>query len=347
MNQRKKIVVIILMVIASVSATMLLINIFPDKKKQINMSSEEKAREEIVMSNKHDVVDFNIEEYYVTNTGFAFNLFSIDENGILWGSGRNDYGQLGQGNQDEEMHYEKYKIAENVKHVDYGLNGTFVIYLTDDNMLYGIGSNAFGQMLSEYDSFDEIRCHNEKKYINNTPRLLMEDVKYAVCGKSDVVCLKEDNSVWTWGTVTHDGMEGDYLAKPIMILQDVVYITGGFYNHTALRKDGTLWAWGYNYAGNCGVPDKDIVSRPEKVAEDVVMVWTRRMEVNTKEKSLDEFGEVGYTDDLEENTVIEKENGTYWICGLHVGEFEKTIKQGYETENLVIICSAEFLPYKP
>ena len=35
------------------------------------------------------------EGFYVTSTGGPQNFYRIDEDGILWGSGENQYGQLG------------------------------------------------------------------------------------------------------------------------------------------------------------------------------------------------------------------------------------------------------------
>lgn len=56
----------------------------------------------------------NITDYYITRTGAPSNFYYIDENNILWGSGKNGYGQLGQGTQDYEFYSEKVKIAEDV-----------------------------------------------------------------------------------------------------------------------------------------------------------------------------------------------------------------------------------------
>ena len=68
-----------------------------------------------------------ISDHYITNIGNPDNLYFIDDNAILWGTGRNDYGQLGLGNQDQVFYNEMVKIAENVLHADYSQNG-IVIY---------------------------------------------------------------------------------------------------------------------------------------------------------------------------------------------------------------------------
>ncbi|WP_251206886.1 RCC1 domain-containing protein [Acetatifactor aquisgranensis] len=90
--------------------------------------------------------------------------------------------------------------------------------------------------------------------------------------------MKEDRTVWTWGTVYFEGSYYSpnvyYLQNPQKILEDAVLVTGGWFNHAALLRDGTVWTWGYNMSGNCGVADLAPIGEPTMVAEDVVMVWT-------------------------------------------------------------------------
>lgn len=83
--------------------------------------------------------------------------------------------------------------------MDYSQKG-FVIFLTEDHKLYGLGNAGCGA-LQQYDTFDGNRYLNDEQYFVSEPYLLMEQVKYACCGRDDIVCLAEDNTVWTWGTV--------------------------------------------------------------------------------------------------------------------------------------------------
>ena len=75
-----------------------------------------------------------IEDYYMKSCGDQFNLYTIDEDGVLWGSGHNEYAQIGLGYADEEFHEQKSKIAEHVVHVDYSQKD-FVVYLTEEGKL--------------------------------------------------------------------------------------------------------------------------------------------------------------------------------------------------------------------
>lgn len=333
--------------------------VVPDKKeiKENNMINE--IYDDSVSNNEiykmTDISEIKIEDYYITNTGYFFNIYTIDENGILWGCGQNDYGQLGQSYKDDigsiEIHEEKVKIAENVIHVDVGINCSFVIYLTSDHKLYGFGTSAKGELLTDYEESYEERYGNDKLYTVNSPKLLMENVKYAVCGRNDVVCILDDNSLWTWGTVYSEGPVGAegseyyYVKEPKKILDDVIFVTGGTFNHAAICMDGTLWTWGYNYAGNCGIATPNLISEPVQVSDNVKMVWTNRTSVNIKETQIEEMTPDVVINDLYNQTLIEKKDGTYWICGLNVGDEKKELSIYYEVENTEIFCSSDFIPY--
>lgn len=299
------------------------------------------------------IVFLDITEHYITHTGDPSNFYNIDEDNILWGSGRNNYGQLGQGTQDYDFHEDMVKIAENVVHVDYSQKG-FVIFLTENHELYGMGNAGCGA-LQQYEEFNWEWRSNGEHHTVTTPILLIEDVVYARCGREDIVCLKEDGTVWTWGIVTNDLL----LSKPYKILENAVLVTGGWYNHAALLRDGTVWTWGYNDAENCGVADLFVVNKLTKVAEDVVMVWTDlavdgpqpdaddiamawtgRLKYNTEYENITEFGGI-YPYHLQ-NTVIQKADGSYWVCGKNVGTEEKEIQS--REGNYSIICTHEFYP---
>ena len=289
-------------------------------------------------------VSLNISEHYITNTGDPSNLYYIDENKVLWGCGRNNCGQLGQGTQDYDFHNEMVKIAENVIHVDYSQEG-YTIFLTEDNKLYGMG-NAGSGALQQYEAFDWDKYVNQEHYYISEPYLLMEDVIYARCGRDDIVCLKQDGTVWTWGTIYIVGGYGSsnvyYIEKPEKILENAVLVTGGWFNHAALLQNGTVWTWGYNSAGNCGIADAAVVHEPTMVAEDVVMVWTGSLKYNVECQDIAEFD--GFYPKYLNNTVIRKADGSIWICGENVGTEEKMVS-GAEGE-YSIVCTNEFQLYE-
>ncbi|MCM1102571.1 MAG: hypothetical protein NC409_00575 [Clostridium sp.] len=298
-------------------------------------------------------VSVDITEHYITRKGDPSELYYIDENHVLWGCGRNEYGQLGQGTQDNDFHEDMVKIAENVVHVDFSQRG-FVIFITEDHRLYGMG-NAAGGALQQYTESDWSKYLNGERCYVSEPYLLAVNVAYACCGRDDIVCLKEDGTVWTWGTV----YQGYFIARPQKIFESAVLVTGGWHHHAALLPNGTVWTWGYNEEGNCGVADLGLVGEPTMVAEDVVMVWTDiavdgYLELDAENRAMAWMGKLKYTeyDSIAEydggypqflnNTVIQKADGSYWVCGEYVGSEEKAA-HGREGD-YPVICTHEFYP---
>lgn len=285
-------------------------------------------------------VSVNPTDYYITNTGYFQNLYYIDENKVLWGCGRNNCGQLGQGNQDYDFHEDMVKIAEHVIHVDYSQDD-FMIYLTEDHKLYGVGNAGCGA-LQQYEEFDFTRYTNGEHHTVTTPCLLMENVVYARCGQTDVACLTEDSEIWIFGTVGADSGWFCYYPYPTKVLEDAVFVTGGSHSHAALLRDGSVWTWGYNYTGACGVPGGGIVPAPVKAAENVRMVWTDGMEFNVNCYDISEFG--GFQEPRMDNTIIETFDGEYLICGACVGTEEKVLPVFYDTGDYAVVCTHEFRP---
>lgn len=281
-----------------------------------------------------------IEDYYMKSCGDQFNLYTIDEDGVLWGSGHNEYAQIGLGYADEEFHEKKSKIAEHVVHVDYSQKD-FVVYLTEEGKLYGLGNDSTYMLLQHTEMPVEDLAYPTKRYVTS-PALLLEDVSYARCGRDDVVALKKDGTVWTWGMIWNYQSTGCCITMPQQILTDVKMITGGWFNHAALKEDGTLWTWGYNFSGNCGTDKATMIETPVQVAEDVQRVWTGLLNYSAKEDDITDMEEFG--NDYVDNTIIEKTDGTFYACGMGVGDKSVVLPQYYEVSELDTVCSSEFLP---
>ncbi len=318
------------------------------EQQEVSRSSEESSEmddeKNLGQEEKPINISVDVEEHFLTSVGDAYNLYYIDDRHTLWGSGRNQYGQLGQGFCDDKFHTKAVKIAEQVVHVDYSQQG-FAVFLTEDHKLYGFGNAGCGalQALSE---FSREQYVNGREYSVSTPKLLLENVVYARCGRDDIAALDDKGNVWNWGTTCYLDMKHFYYVKdPRIVLTDAVFLTGGYYNHAALRRDGTVWTWGYNDTGNCGIENTEVVVLPTKAADHVTMVWTDQREDNpycNDISLLREKYEAG-----PQNTLIEKEDGSKWICGSFVGSEEKSIPVYYGSSfRYSIPCTNEFLPYE-
>ncbi|MDO0132488.1 hypothetical protein KLN18_15510 [Clostridioides difficile] len=88
----------------------------------------------------------------------------------------------------------------------------------------------------------------------------MENIKDVVCGKTHVVVLKNDGTVWTCGNNSAGQLGlGDIENRKIFTqvnIDNVKKIICG-YNHTViLKKDNTVWVAGINSGGHLGLGDK-------------------------------------------------------------------------------------------
>jgi len=121
--------------------------------------------------------------------------------------------------------------------------------LREDGTVWGWGSNQYGQLN------DFIFSHLTPTRIQQVPNFT--NIIYVTVGAFHTVALKEDNTVWTWGS-NRWGQLGDGTTinrrYPVQLqsLTNVIEIAAGN-NHTViLKEDGTVWAWGMNFFGQLG-----------------------------------------------------------------------------------------------
>lgn len=245
-----------------------------------------------------------IVEQYITDRATAWNHYYIDADGVLWGSGYNQNGQLGNGSYETDLDLGKMdavRIADHVVSVDANLNNNFCIYLTDDGKLYGMGLNMAGLLLGK-DSVKQVYSDDDNDRVC-TPVLLMENVRYARAGREAIVALQEDGSVYWWGQMrtTTSTYGSDYDAywtveenpdnpvkmmylEPHKVLENCVYVDISAWNGAAITENGDLYMWGLNIFGQCGVAKSenvhDFVWAPQKVLENVSMVWLEAIRQN-------------------------------------------------------------------
>lgn len=222
---------------------------------------------------------FELADYYITNKVVVDNRYYIDENKVLWGAGRNEYGQLGiEDTNAEDFYQTPVKIAEHVVTVDCSENGYFCVYLTEDGCLYGLG-NMLGLLGTEQ--------------TGAAPALLLENVAYVRAGRECIVALDRDQNVWWWGqycgtyhTRAYDSrdyeksVEDDtnpakmLYTRPRKILENCIYVTTGSMTGAAISAEGSLYTWGRNLLGECGTPvtGDEFVRNPKRYDENYTIV---------------------------------------------------------------------------
>ncbi|MDD4474433.1 MAG: hypothetical protein PHV95_01405 [Eubacteriales bacterium] len=116
--------------------------------------------------------------------------------------------------------------------------------------------------------------------------------KMAAGGYAHTVALREDGTVWGWGTDFYGCINSSY---PVQIegLSDIVYIDAGNFASAAIKSDGTLWMWGVSWT-TTGPVSSYSLSLNEPLMTDVIDV------------SVGDYF-----------TVALKSDGTVWIWGVN------------------------------
>ncbi len=308
----------------------------------------------------------DIKSSYITEKYCFSNLYYIDDTGTLWGTGRNDNWQLGIKNEKDvnswdNNYTEPVKIAENVIHVDTSSNGYFVIWLTEDGKLYGMGANAGGALL--LDSYTS-GTHSSVGKLTEEPILLMENITYASAGRESISVVNSKNEVWWWGTFAAWTGSSDprqmHESTPKLMLKNVKYTVCGAHSAAAIDENSQLWTWGCNVWGQCGIDTLetgDYLKEATMVCDNVEMVWPEML--STRQNSFEqefirenENWNLMNQMDIAYTTFVRKTDGNYYACGIDIGTNAKSvdyfgdlfIEDGEDTSNYLRFYSYDFLP---
>ena len=296
---------------------------------------------EIIVENKKDLergINLHYSNCYITDMKRGSNHYWIDEDGVLWGEGTSEYGQLGIIKKDVSVVGEPVIIAENVIHVDFS-GEYFVIYLTKDHELYGLGASPAGILTPFGDwNFDVIDLE-----VITKPVLLMKDVVYARAGETSIITLLENGDVYVLGNNDHIMIGNTKYIAPQKVMEKAKYVTTYFHTYAVIDENNDLWAWGHNELGQCGIGVYSAnVASPQKIMEDVECVW---------------MGNIGFhsADDVKkyDNLVVLKKDGSFLACGEGIGEsrlIERVDDEVYENVEVIsteYLCKVKIKEYNP
>lgn len=153
--------------------------------------------------------------------------------------------------------------------------------------------------------------------INTKPKIL-------AIGSGFSVGVKQDGTVWTWGTNSHGILarpinkpEEGYEPGQVPNLTDVISVVAS--DHIlVLKKDGTVWSWGNNDSGQLGYEtEKKYTDTPKQIYDlnyivDISVAWRTSFFVK-KDGSVwaggsNESGLLGQKDRYKKNSVRQIEN---------------------------------------
>ena len=189
-------------------------------------------------------LDIDIKKIACSST----DAYVLSKDGYLWGTGYNNFGQLGLGHENPQAGFTLLPI-NNVK--DIACGQTYILVLKNDNTLWGTGNNYYGQL--------GVGDDTNRNVFTDTG---VTNVKSIDCGVQFSIILKDDNTIWGAGSngQGHLGQSsGSWFAsfKQLTTVTDIKSFACGAQHAFIIREDGTLWGTGQNIKGQLGLGDTD------------------------------------------------------------------------------------------
>ncbi|MGA9140464.1 MAG: hypothetical protein WBZ29_09585, partial [Methanocella sp.] len=184
------------------------------------------------------------------------------ENGTVWSWGRNEGAQLGDGTVytypvDDSMNRSDPGMVINLSDIkDISSGNRNVIAITNDGepWIWGFGSvylmGDYGK--THYSALMAYSRVSTPVHLEN-----LHDIDSVAVGLYFAVALKEDGTVWTWGSnycgqLGTGKLDDSYDPVPVQGLSDIIQVSAGTEHALALSKDGTVWSWGRSQYGQVG-----------------------------------------------------------------------------------------------
>lgn len=175
-----------------------------------------------------------------------FHNLAVLGDGTVWGWGRNDFGQLGNGATSPATNPLPVQVHNLAGASAVSAGGYFSMARRSDGTVWAWGNNQYGQL---GDGTTQLR---------STPVQVsgLSGVTAIASACDTGVALKSDGTVWAWG-YNGDGEFGNGTttnsSTPIQAnISGVTAIAAGCFHILALKSDGTMWTWGYNHNGQLG-----------------------------------------------------------------------------------------------
>ena len=180
----------------------------------------------------------------------------LKEDGTLWTTGTNSYGELGLGDTVNRNEYQQVKKEDGsylTGVVKFTMGWGHVVALTQDNEVYVWGCNTRGELgLGDTTNRSYATKLTSMAGFDEMPKVV--DI---ATGYQNSLILLQDGTVYSTGNGDY-GQNGDNKNvsstefNKVIYIDNAIKISGIEQTKGALDVDGTVWTWGLNGVGRCG-----------------------------------------------------------------------------------------------
>ena len=178
----------------------------------------------------------------------------LKEDGTVWATGRNDYGQLGNGTTTNSNKPVQVKIDENTYLTNIrkiSATDTCVVALATNGEVYAWGRNNYRQL----GQGDTTNCLYAKKVKNEDGTGYIQNIIDVIANNSNTVYLDKNGGLYICGYSSNGiFLEKTPSTKGVTYLgqKNAIKITGGYINVGLITTTGKAVAWGQNDYGTFG-----------------------------------------------------------------------------------------------
>lgn len=180
-----------------------------------------------------------------------YHALALTNDGQVWSWGDNASGNLGLGTVSPTPATIPGVIPDFKDVVALSASMGFSLALKNNGTVWAWGDNTYGQLGLGTVGGPPVSVPT---LIPNFPK-----VKALATGGLSCVALKEDGTIWTWGSNIYgqlgngsSGLTPTPVPTKIPNLSGMVAIAAGYGHSMALRVDGLVWSWGFNSSGQQG-----------------------------------------------------------------------------------------------
>lgn len=201
----------------------------------------------------------------------GYHSLAIKKDGTVWAWGQNGYGELGDDTMATKLSPVQVKNLSDIVQVSAGLNKSLALRKDGTVYIWGKGYKITPQKVEGLDKVKQV-CVGNYGYIMflktdgsvwglNDGQLVkkngLSNIIAVSGGAFHQVALKNDGTVWSWGTGTEGQLgNGTRSVSDIPVkaknLTGVAKISAGEFHTIVIKKDGSIWVWGSNQHGQLG-----------------------------------------------------------------------------------------------